>query len=78
MLPAGARWRRTVNEEQRARLFEHLEPGHECTPYSGGCGMPHYRYNLALPNWLMNWPDYSSARLQAEEARMLRDWGEED
>ncbi len=65
-----------VNEEQRVRLFEHLEPNHECGPHHGGCGLPHYRHNLTLPNWLENWPDYSPARMQAEQARILRDWGD--
>lgn len=67
-----------MNEEQRVRLFELLDPDHECGPYNGGCGTPHYRHNLTLPNWLQNWPDYSAGRQQAEEARLLRDWGAEE
>jgi len=65
-----------MNDELRARLADHLDPEHECTPYSGGCGMPHYRHNLQLPNWLENWPDYSEGRLKAEAAREARDWGD--
>lgn len=64
-----------MNEDQRVRLFEHQEPDHECTPYNGGCSMPHYRHNAALPNWLQQWPVYSEARGRANEARDLRDWG---
>jgi hypothetical protein len=67
-----------VNEELRARLAEHIDPDHECTPYRGGCGTPHYRFNHTVPRWLENWPDYSDGRLQAEEAREIRDWGSLD
>lgn len=67
-----------VNDDQRTRLFEHLEPNHECGPYRGGCGMPHFRNNLVMPTWIEQWPDYSPARQQAEEARVMRDWGEDE
>jgi len=66
-----------VNDELRARLFEHQDPDHECTPFNGGCGVPHYRFNLTLPNWLEQWPDSSDARQQAIELQESRDWGED-
>lgn len=78
MHSARAPERTNVKDELRARLFEQQEPGHECTPYTGGCGMPHYRYNLTLPNWLEQWPNYSEGREQADSARAERDWGAED
>lgn len=68
----------TVNDELRSRLYEHLDPDHECTPYSGACAMPHYRYNAELPNWLEQWPDLSDARQKADELREERDWGVDD
>jgi len=66
---------RYVNDELLARLYDNLDPDHECTPYKGGCGMPHYRYNLSAPTWLENWPDYSPGREKAEQVRAIRDWG---
>ncbi len=64
-----------MNDELLARLYENLDPDHECTPYKGGCSMPHYRYNLTSPTWLENWPDFSPAREKAEQGRAMRDWG---
>ena len=66
-----------MNDELRARLFEQTDPDHECTPYNGGCEMPHYRYNASAPRWLEEWPDYTPARQKADEARERRDWGAE-
>lgn len=71
---APARYDTRMNDELRFRLYELLEPDHECTPYNGGCEMPRYRYNITLPRYLDQWPDYSVARQKLEEVRELRDW----
>ena len=57
----------------RERLEAHLAPDHECTPYSGGCHMPHYWYNHTSPRYIEAWPEPSPARVRANEARDLRD-----
>ncbi|MFA7248909.1 MAG: hypothetical protein WC273_04690 [Dehalococcoidia bacterium] len=64
-----------MNDRLRQRLQEHLAPGHECTPYVGGCHMPHYWYNHSAPRYLVAWPEPSAARARADEVREERDWG---
>lgn len=67
-----------MNDELRSRLYEHTDPDHECTPYTGSCNMPHYLYNVTAPTWLEQWPEYSDARQLADEVREERDWGLEE
>lgn len=46
----------------RERLQGLLAPQHECTPYAGGCHMPHYWYNHSSPRYLDVWPAPTAAR----------------
>jgi len=62
----------------RERLQGLLAPQHECTPYAGGCHMPHYWYNHSSPRYLDVWPAPTAARAQADEVRELRDMRELD
>lgn len=64
-----------MNDIQRDRLQQHIAEDHECTPYSGGCHMPHYWFNHTSPRYLVKWPEPTAARAQADEAREERDWG---
>lgn len=67
-----------MNEDLHARLRERLQPGHQCSPYSGACQLPHYINNYTAPNHVVRWPEYSVARQKADELRELRDWGDEE
>ncbi len=58
----------------RERLEARLAPDHECTPYHGGCHMPHYWYNHTSPRYRVAWPQPSAARTHVESARWERDW----
>ena len=63
-----------MNDRLRARLEERIAPDHECTPYAGGCHMPHYWYNHSSPRYLVAWPEPTAARARADEAREDREW----
>ena len=63
-----------MNDLQRARLEQHVDPDHECTPYDGGCHMPHYWYHRSLPRYVAAWPETSQGRDQADLVREERDW----
>lgn len=64
-----------MNDRLLARLEAQVAPGHVCTPYSGGCHMPHYWFNHTAPRHLEQWPAPSDARAQADRVREERDWG---
>ena len=64
-----------MHQGLQARLEMHLAPGHVCTPYAGGCHMPHYWYNHTPPRYLEQWPVVSTARAHADAVREQRDWG---
>ncbi|RJQ10768.1 MAG: hypothetical protein C4558_04335 [Dehalococcoidia bacterium] len=66
-----------MNDTLHARLTEHLDPDHECSPHNGGCDMPHYRLNYTLPRYVAQWPEASDALTQLDELRELRDLEDE-
>jgi len=65
-----------MNQSQRERLQARIAPDHECSPYLGGCHVPHYWYNHTSPRYLVAWAPPSAARAQAVAVREARDWGE--
>lgn len=64
-----------MNETQRERLRFQIAPDHECSPYLGGCRLPHYWHNHSSPRYLVAWPVRSVARRHADDVREARDWG---
>ncbi len=62
-----------MNDTLHARLTEHVDPGHECSPHNGGCDMPHYLDNFTLPHYIAQWPEASPALEALEQIRELRD-----
>ena len=65
-----------MSERLRGRIEAHVAPGHECTPYTGGCHMPHYWHNHSVPRYLEQWPEPTAARTLADEIREERDWAQ--
>ncbi|TAJ20747.1 MAG: hypothetical protein EPO65_02905 [Dehalococcoidia bacterium] len=62
-----------MNDTLHARLTEHIDPDHECSPHNGGCDMPHYLMNFGLPRYVAQWPEGSEARLKLDDLRELRE-----
>jgi len=67
-----------MNDIQRERLEEHVNPGHECNPFNGGCHLPHYWHNHTSARYLVQWPMPSAAMERVMDAREERDWGTGD
>ncbi|RLT42210.1 MAG: hypothetical protein DWI58_07155 [Chloroflexi bacterium] len=66
-----------MNDILHARLTEHLDPDHECSPHNGGCDMPHYMMNFSLPRYVAQWPEATDARTRLEDLRELRELEDE-
>jgi hypothetical protein len=67
-----------VNDELLARILDHLEGDDfdlDDDDDADGFDLPAFQRNHTLPRWLAQWPDYSWARQQFEDAREVRDWG---
>ena len=63
-----------MNDQQRDRLEARIAPDHECTPYNGGCHLPHYWHNHTSPRYQVAWPAPTAARALLDEIREERDW----
>ncbi len=66
-----------MNDELHARMTEHVDPDHECSPDNGGCDLPYFRFNYTLPRYVAQWPEASAALTAYDEARELRDLEDE-
>lgn len=66
-----------MNDTLHARLTEHVDPGHECSPHNGACDLPHYLMNSSVPRYVAQWPDTSEALSRLEELRELRELANE-
>jgi hypothetical protein len=60
-----------MNAMLQGRLLEHVGP-HECSPYNGGCDLPHFRFNFVLPTYVARWPRESLAARKLEQVREHR------
>ena len=63
-----------MNQQQHERLRLQIAADHECSPYLGGCHLPHYWYNSTAPRYRALWPAPSAASKQIDDIRLGRDW----
>lgn len=62
-----------MNDILHARLTEHVDPDHQCSPHNGGCDLPHYIMNSTVARYVSQWPEGSDARSKVADLLELRD-----